>query len=155
MKSDIIQKRSRHDAHVQCSSLTEPPSASNTPGTPSVMEETVSEWVLVQQAQVLLRLRGAAAWTRLSTQSTRALLCHTRHYTTYQPTMRPAPTMGVWVYLQVMLATPTGTPVSFPRYNIAYGQPSTTPDFKRNTSTDLIHQQAVERSCSHPPSQTL
>ncbi|KAG2048405.1 hypothetical protein BDR06DRAFT_976071 [Suillus hirtellus] len=29
-----------------CSSLTEPPSTSNMPGTPSVMEETVSEWVL-------------------------------------------------------------------------------------------------------------
>ncbi|KAG1863848.1 hypothetical protein F4604DRAFT_1586652, partial [Suillus subluteus] len=118
MKSDIIRKRSRHDARAQHSSLTEPPSASNTPGTPSVMEETVSERVLVRQVQVLLRLRGAAAWTRLSTQSTRALLCHTRHYTTHQPTMRPAPAMGVWVYLRVrvrvMLATPTGTPESFP-----------------------------------------
>ncbi|KAG1788616.1 uncharacterized protein HD556DRAFT_1244889, partial [Suillus plorans] len=70
MKSDIIRKRSRHDAHAQRSSLTEPPSTSNTPGTPSVMEETVSERVLVRQAQVLLRLHSAAAWTRLSTQST-------------------------------------------------------------------------------------
>ncbi|KAG1842092.1 hypothetical protein C8R48DRAFT_40924 [Suillus tomentosus] len=35
MKSDIIRKRSRHDARAQRSSLTEPPSASNTPGTPS------------------------------------------------------------------------------------------------------------------------
>ncbi|KAG2100665.1 uncharacterized protein F5147DRAFT_839141 [Suillus discolor] len=43
MKSDIIRKRSQHDARAQRSSLTEPPSASNTPGTPSVMEETVSE----------------------------------------------------------------------------------------------------------------
>ncbi|KAG1843238.1 hypothetical protein C8R48DRAFT_618999, partial [Suillus tomentosus] len=68
MKSDIIRKHSRHDARAQRSSLTEPPSASKTPGTPSVMEETVSEWVLVRQAQALLRLRGAAAWTRLSTQ---------------------------------------------------------------------------------------
>ncbi|KAG0697485.1 hypothetical protein DFH29DRAFT_984242 [Suillus ampliporus] len=34
MKSDIIRKRSRHDARAQRSSLTEPPSA-NTPGTPS------------------------------------------------------------------------------------------------------------------------
>ncbi|KAG1805166.1 hypothetical protein EV424DRAFT_1579787, partial [Suillus variegatus] len=77
MKSDIIWKRSRHNARAQHSSLTKPPSASNMPGTPSVMEETVSERVLVRQAQVLLRLRGAAAWTRLSTQSMRALLCHT------------------------------------------------------------------------------
>ncbi|KAG2342486.1 hypothetical protein BDR05DRAFT_1000807 [Suillus weaverae] len=35
MKSNIIRKHSRHNAHMQCSSLTEPPSASNTPGTPS------------------------------------------------------------------------------------------------------------------------
>ncbi|KAG2361108.1 hypothetical protein BDR07DRAFT_1486291 [Suillus spraguei] len=35
MKSDIIRKRSRHDARAQRSSLTEPQSASNTPGTPS------------------------------------------------------------------------------------------------------------------------
>ncbi|KAG2336866.1 hypothetical protein BDR05DRAFT_1011518, partial [Suillus weaverae] len=35
MKSNIICKRSRHNAHTQRSSLTEPPSASNTPGTPS------------------------------------------------------------------------------------------------------------------------
>ncbi|KAG2124047.1 hypothetical protein DEU56DRAFT_759829 [Suillus clintonianus] len=32
MKSDIIRKHSRHDARAQSSSLTEPPSASNTPG---------------------------------------------------------------------------------------------------------------------------
>lgn len=35
MKSDIIRKRSRHDARAQRSSLTDPPSTSNTPGTPS------------------------------------------------------------------------------------------------------------------------
>jgi hypothetical protein len=35
MKSDIIRKRSRHDACAQCSLLTDPPSASNTLGTPS------------------------------------------------------------------------------------------------------------------------
>ncbi|KAG1803852.1 uncharacterized protein HD556DRAFT_1484364 [Suillus plorans] len=39
MKSDIIRKRSRHDTRAQRSSLTEPPSASNTPGTPSVIRE--------------------------------------------------------------------------------------------------------------------
>lgn len=35
MKSDIIRKRSRHDARAQRSSLTDPQNASNTPGTPS------------------------------------------------------------------------------------------------------------------------
>lgn len=35
MKSDIIRKRSRHDARAQRSSLTDTPSASHTPGTPS------------------------------------------------------------------------------------------------------------------------
>ncbi|KAG1807994.1 uncharacterized protein BJ212DRAFT_1485279 [Suillus subaureus] len=35
MKSDIIRKRSRHDARAQRSSLTDTPNASNTPGTPS------------------------------------------------------------------------------------------------------------------------
>ncbi|KAG2045737.1 hypothetical protein BDR06DRAFT_900291, partial [Suillus hirtellus] len=47
MKSNIIRKHSQHNACVQRSSLTEPPSASNMPGTPSIIEETVSEWVLV------------------------------------------------------------------------------------------------------------
>ncbi|KAG1869330.1 hypothetical protein DFJ58DRAFT_714092 [Suillus subalutaceus] len=40
MKSDIIRKRSRHDARAQRSSLTDTPGASNTPGTPS---ETLSQ----------------------------------------------------------------------------------------------------------------
>ncbi|KAG1873222.1 hypothetical protein F4604DRAFT_1881012 [Suillus subluteus] len=35
MKSDIIRKRSRHDARAQRSSLADTPGASNTPGTPS------------------------------------------------------------------------------------------------------------------------
>ncbi|OAX33978.1 glucocorticoid receptor-like (DNA-binding domain) [Rhizopogon vinicolor AM-OR11-026] len=35
IKSDIIRKRSRYDARVPCTSLTEPTSASNIPSTPS------------------------------------------------------------------------------------------------------------------------
>ncbi|KAG2053666.1 hypothetical protein BDR06DRAFT_972196 [Suillus hirtellus] len=57
------------------SSLTKPPSASNTPGTPSIMEETVSEWVLVQQVQALLHLHGTATWTHLATDGASAMSC--------------------------------------------------------------------------------
>ncbi|KAG2049246.1 hypothetical protein BDR06DRAFT_894097, partial [Suillus hirtellus] len=75
MKSDIIRKHSQHGTHAQHSSLTKPPSASNMPGTSSVMEETVSEWVLMRQAQALLHLHGTAAWTHLATDGASAMSC--------------------------------------------------------------------------------
>ncbi|KAG2336127.1 hypothetical protein BDR05DRAFT_897152, partial [Suillus weaverae] len=75
MKSDIIRKCSHHDARTQHSSLTEPPSASNTPGTPS---ETPSQTQTpsaspgtVTTRTISVRIGCCPAWLVLAVSRTR------------------------------------------------------------------------------------